>query len=137
MPAVAWPQVITTVAGTDWFFPTNTLPALNAPLGYPYGAVIDGKGDLYVSDIYNHIVVRIAQDGTLKVVAGNGSFGSVGDGTPAALSGDGGPATSASLIQPEGLALDAAGNLYIADSYRVRKVSPNGIISTVAGVNLS
>jgi len=117
--------IITTVAGTAWTFPATPLPAMNAPLGFTQGIAVDGKGNVLVADFGNNMVFRIAPDGTLTVVAGNGTLG---------FSGDGGPATSASLAYPRGLALDSAGNVYIAESLssRIRKVS-GGIITTVAG----
>src|SRR5271168_4471720 len=109
-------QVITTVAGTSYLFPTQPLPAIGAPLGRIGGVAIDAKGNLYASDQDDNIVVLITPNGTLTVFAGNGITG---------FSGDGGPATSASLNKPTGLALDASGNLYIADTFggRIRKVS--------------
>ena len=121
--APVYGQVITTVAGTDWFFPTSGLPALSAPLGWVKGAAVDAQGNVYGADFDNNIVVRISPNGMLTVVAGNGEPG---------FSGDGGPATSASLSGPQGVAVDSAGNLYIADSSRIRKVS-GGTITTVAG----
>ena len=118
-------QVINTVAGTSWFFPTSGVQAMNAPLGNLQGVALDAQGNVYASDSENNIVVRISPDGVLTIVAGNGNKG---------YSGDGGPATSASLSVPAGLAVDSAGNLYIADSWndRIRKVS-GGTITTVAG----
>ena len=119
-------QVITTVAGGGWrAFPSVDIPALNAPLGTVWSPAVDTQGNVYVADTYNNVVVRISPGGTLTLIAGNGK---------AAFAGDGGPATGASLNFPAGLALDAAGNLYIADSKnnRVRKIS-GGIITTVAG----
>lgn len=117
--------VITTVAGTDFLFPNEAQSAIKAPLGHLFGVALDNKGNVYAADGDNHVVVRISPDGTLNVVAGNGIPG---------FSGDGGPATSASLNGPFGVALDSAENLYIADYYngRVRKVS-GGIITSVAG----
>jgi outer membrane protein assembly factor BamB len=100
-------QVINTVAGTSWFFPTSGVQAMNAPLGNLQGVALDAQGNVYASDSENNIVVRISPDGVLTIVAGNGNKG---------YSGDGGPATSASLSVPAGLAVDSAGNLYIADS---------------------
>ena len=93
-------QVITTVAGTTFTFPRLPLPALNAPIGFPYGVATDFKGNLYISDFAVSIVTRVAPDGTLSVVAGNGTYG---------FSGDDGPATSAALHSPVGLAIDAIG----------------------------
>jgi uncharacterized protein (TIGR03437 family) len=131
--------IITTVAGTDWHFPTQSLPALSAPLGAIAAIAVDQAGNVYAADTNNNVVERISPDGTLTVVAGNGIAG---------FSGDGGPATSASLNSGSGflpgaaseqaglggLAVDLFGNLYIADTLnsRIRKVS-GGIITTVAG----
>jgi sugar lactone lactonase YvrE len=118
-------QIITTVAGTDFVFPSTPLPAVNAPLGNIQGVAVDAQGNVYAADSGNNLVVRISPNGALTVVAGNGIGG---------FSGDGGPATSASLDGPYGVAVDAAGNLYIADSWngRIRKVS-GGTITTIAG----
>jgi sugar lactone lactonase YvrE len=118
-------QVVATIAGTDWSFPTTPLPATQAPLGSTYCMAMDANGNLYVADQDNSIVFRIAPDGTVTVAAGNGIHG---------FSGDGGPANMAALNGPVGLAVDAAGNLYSADNgnFRVRKVS-NGIITAFAG----
>jgi TonB family protein len=105
-------------------------PAASAQLSFPLGLAVDGKGNLYIADSGNNLVRRITTDGIMTTVAG----------TPAAetirgFSGDGGPATSAQLNLPFGVALDAAGNLYIADfgNARVRMVTPAGVITTVAG----
>jgi len=122
---VADAQVITTVVGTDWSFPPTPLPAIHAPLGNVTGVAVDNQGNVYAADGSNNIVVRIATDGMLTVVAGNGLAG---------YSGDGGPATSASL-SPGAIAVDKAGDLYIADGphFVVRRVTPDGLIATVAG----
>jgi uncharacterized protein (TIGR03437 family) len=90
------------------------------------GLVMDGAGNLYICDGGNQRIRKVAPDGTITTVAGNGSPG---------FSGDGGPATTATLWYPSGIAMDRNGNLYIADSsnYRIRKVAPDGTISTVAG----
>jgi uncharacterized protein (TIGR03437 family) len=101
-------------------------PATGASLFVPLGLAVDANGNIYISDFGNSRVRKVSSGGIISTVAGNGLFG---------YSGDGGPAASALLNAPEGLAVDTAGNLYIADSgnQRIRKISPAGIISTVAG----
>jgi sugar lactone lactonase YvrE len=86
----------------------------------------DSSGNLYAADIHNYVVWKIAPDGTSTIVAGNGTPG---------FSGDAGPATSAQLDTPTAIAVDAIGDLFIADcfNYRIRIVTPDGIISTIAG----
>ena len=103
-------------------------PATSAQLNAPVGLCYDAAGNLYIADYGNNRVVRVdAATGILTLVAGNGAYASTGDG---------GPATLASLHSPAGLAVDAAGNLYIAElaGYRVRKVdAQTGMITTYAG----
>jgi len=101
-------------------------PAINASFNEPEGVAVDSAGSLYIADEGNNRIRKVTTDGIIHEFAGNGTLG---------YSGDGGPATSATLYYPHGLALDAAGNVYIADggNNRIRKVTPNGIISTVAG----
>ena len=94
--------------------------------GYPGGIAADGAGNVYISDAGNHRVRKVSTTGVITTVAGNGTPGN---------SGDGGLAAGAQLMYPAGLAIDAAGNLYIADVTHVRKVSPDGIITTVLTVN--
>ncbi|MDP9170036.1 MAG: hypothetical protein M3N54_05430 [Acidobacteriota bacterium] len=122
--------VITTVAGSSNTF-SNSVgdggPATSAVLSYPTGLAVDSAGNLYISDTGNRRVRRVDNTGTITTFAGNGLQGSVGN------VGDGGAATSA-RVSPAGLTLDAAGNLYIADSGNnlIRQVS-GGKITTVAG----
>ena len=120
--------IITTVAGNGSFgFSGDGGPATNASLGGPASVGLDAFGNLYIADNSNYRVRRVATNGVIATVAGNELGG---------YSGDGGAATAASLLSPSGLALDAFGNLYIADSgnNRVREMDTNGIITTVAGV---
>ena len=93
----------------------------------PVGVALDAAGNLYAADQNSGEVVKVNSNGTVSLVAGgNGYFGNPGDG---------GPATAAVIVSPQGVSFDAAGDLYIADqgSQRIRKVNLNGIISTVAG----
>ena len=125
--------------GTIVTFAGNGIPgyagdggaATNAELYSPAGVVVDGAGNVFIVDSANSLVRKVDGSGTITRVAGL-----VTGGTPSGgYSGDNGPATSAQLYNPVGLAIDAAGNLYIADSGNnvIRKVDTNGIITTVAG----
>jgi hypothetical protein len=127
--------IITTVAGNTHGRTNDGGPA-TAGLIYWGGAVaVDTAGNLFIADLEN--IRKIAPDGVIDTVSGqSGCCG--GDPLWKAqehCSGDGGPATSAIMNQPTGVAVDLTGNLYIADqeNRRVRKVTPDGIITTVAG----
>jgi len=110
----------------------NGEPATAASLYYPWGVAVDATGNLYIADHYNFRIRKVAPAGTITTVAGDGFMDASRNGR---YSGDGGPATAASLWGPRGVAVDAAGNLYIADydNHRIRKVTPAGTITTVAG----
>jgi sugar lactone lactonase YvrE len=117
--------VIATVVGSGTQgFSGDTGPATSAQLNGPTGVAVDAASDLYIADTSNQRVRKVS-NGVITTVVGNGTPG---------FSGDGGPAASAQLNGPTGVAVDAAGNLYVADSgnSRIRKVS-NGVITTVAG----
>lgn len=119
--------MLTNVVGTGHSgFSGDGGPATKAEMNVPAGLAFDAKGNLYIADRANHRVRRVDTKGTITTVAGNGTAG---------FSGDGGPATKASLNLPSGLVVDSKGNLYIADrsNNRVRVVSSNGIIKTFAG----
>jgi sugar lactone lactonase YvrE len=119
--------VITTFAGTGITGASGDGGlATAAHLTTPYGLALDAEGDLYVADLAENVVRKILASGIITIVAGTGTAG---------FSGDGGVATKAQLSQPRGLAVDSAGNLFIADSgnHRVRRVDQNGTITTVAG----
>lgn len=105
-------------------------PALSATLGAPQDVLADSSGNVYIADTGHSRVRRVAPDGTITTVAGNGKASDV-----TGFNGDGGPATAAVIGEPSGLALDGAGNLYIVDRFHstVRKVTPDGNITTVAG----
>lgn len=119
---------IATIAGSGQFSSedANNIPALQAQLGYPNDVEIDALGRIYIVDSLNRRVRRIDADGKLRNFAGNGIYG---------YSGDGGAGNAASMRRPSRMAIDSAGNVYIADisDHRIRKVNTAGIISTVAG----
>ena len=118
---------ISTVAGSDTVGDGG--PATEAILLQAEGIAVDPSGNVYVSDALGHRVRKISPTGVIRTVAGTGQRG---------YSGDGGPATSAELNAPYGLAVDRAGTLYIADlgNARVRRVSPDGTIVTLAAAPL-
>jgi uncharacterized protein (TIGR03437 family) len=124
--------VITTVAGNGVGFAGDNGPATSAQLDYPESAAVDFAGNLYIADTYNNRIRKVwISNGVITTVAGTGPSG---DTAGRGYGGDGGPATSAQLYLPAGVAVDSVGNLYIADwgNSRIRKVS-NGVITTVAG----
>ncbi len=107
-------------------------PATSAQLE-PDGVAVDGSGNVYIGDFGDNEVRKVS-DGTISRVAGDGTnCANAGQGTPSC--GDGGPATSAQITQPTAVALDPAGDLFIADTddEEVRKVTRGGMITTVAG----
>ena len=118
---------ISTFAGIgEAGFSGDDAPAVKARLNLPSGVVADGKGNLFISDRSNDRIRVVDKKGVIRTYAGTGVAG---------FQGDAGPALKAQLDKPFGIALDEAENLYIADrnNNRVRKVSPEGIITTVAG----
>ncbi len=121
--------IITTIAGTGVAgYNGDGIPATSAKLNDPCGLALDANGDLYIADINNNRIRKIDHNtGVITTMAGNGIN---------AFSGDGGPATSASLGAAGYIVFDESGNLFIADNnnFRIRVVSvATGIISTVAG----
>ncbi|MCW3123114.1 MAG: hypothetical protein JWQ38_2606 [Flavipsychrobacter sp.] len=118
-------NLITTFAGNG----TSGLsgdgsPATAAELKAPSGLAVDAAGNVYIADAANSNIRMVTPAGIISTFAGGGS-----------TLGDGGPATAAKLSLPSGLAFDGSGNLYVADeaNHRMRKITPAGIITTVAG----
>jgi streptogramin lyase len=122
--------VITTVVGTGRSgYGGDGGPATQAQLGgAPVYLAVGPDGSLYLDDSGNYAIRRVAADGIITTVVGNGKFGG---------GGDGGPAQQAQLAYPTGIAFGPDGSLYIIDGSRVRRVGPDGIITTVAGSNNS
>jgi sugar lactone lactonase YvrE len=118
---------LTTVAGGGISGLGDGGLATKASLNGPSDMLLDTAGNLYIADSFNNRVRKVDVYGIITTVAGNGQQG--------VYSGDGGPATAASLWHAQAMAMDAQGNLFIADSdnNRVREVDTNGIITTVAG----
>ncbi len=115
--------VIATVAGTGTpGFSGDGGPAAAAQISSPNGVAVDAAGNLYIADADNKRVRKVTAEGVINTFAGSGGGG---------VGGDGGPATSAQLMTPYGVATDALGNVYVADGFAVRRVSADGIISTV------
>ena len=118
---------ISTVAGSGTAgFAGDGAAAASAQLNAPFGVAVDAAGNLYIAEFGNNRVRKVAANGNISTLAGNGVSG---------FSGDGLQATAAMLNGPQSVAVDSAGNVYIADTAnnRVRKVAANGVITTVAG----
>src|SRR5260221_551174 len=119
---------LTTVAGngTDYDSSGDGGPATSAGIRSPGAVYVDGFGNIFIADTYSDRVREVvAATGIIQTVAGNGTNG---------FSGDGGPATTAELVDPTGVCVDDAGNIFIADENRIREVvATTGIIQTVAG----
>jgi len=126
--ALAQQSVLTTVAGTGaGGYNGDGKQATAAQLKGPYDVDVDAAGNIYIAEWYNSRIRKIdAGTGIIRTIAGSGGH---------FFDGDDGPATSANLDSPEGVVVDDAGNIYISDSLnnRVRKITPSGTITTIAG----
>src|SRR5689334_6191380 len=128
---VAPTGLISTVAGTGIAgFSGDGGPASAARLNLPYGLAVDPAGYLYVADLGNNRVRRISPEGVIVTVAGSGARAGFRDNVPA---------VEAPLLTPRNVAVDGAGNLYISEfeGHRVRRVTPDGRIATVAGTGIA
>jgi sugar lactone lactonase YvrE len=140
--------IITTVAGNGNLIPTQSYgpeagyyfgdggAATNAVLNLPVGVAVDASGNLFIAESGNNRIRKVDANGVITTMAGNGAVTIIQDyGLAGSYSGDGGEATNAGLFNPSGVAVDASGNLFIADdlNFRIRKVDVNGLITTVAG----
>src|SRR5580700_3036735 len=119
--------IISTFAGNGTMgFGGDGAAASSATLANPHSIAFDSAGNLYISDTLNHRIRRVDMNGNIETIAGNGMIGNAGDG---------GQATSASMTNPWGIAVDGSGNIYFADSLNntIRKINAAGVISTIAG----
>ena len=120
-------QTISTYAGNGTSgYTGDGAAATSAKLSSPGSSCADAAGNLYIADKNNHVIRKVGTDGVISTIVGTGTAGNTGDG---------GPANAATISAPLSVKVDAAGNLFIADfgNSRIRKVTPAGIISTVAG----
>jgi len=133
-------NIITTIAGTDSSFLGDGQPAISVPIGNVSGVAVDSAGNVYFTDPAQAMVLQVTPAGILNRIAGNGI---------ADYSGDGGPATSAAIADSQslagqlpgfysrsalgGIATDKTGAVYFADGVRLRRVTPDGVINTIAG----
>jgi sugar lactone lactonase YvrE len=121
--------VIATVAGSGTAgFLGDGMPAVNARLSSPAAVAFDNRGNLLIVDYGNNRLRRVTSDGNINTIAGNGT---------SSTTGDGGPASAATISQPLALAVDTAGNIFIAErgTNTVRRIATDGTIMTVAGKN--
>jgi trimeric autotransporter adhesin len=116
--------IITTVAGSTFGYSGNGGPATDAQLKGPVGICFDRSGDLLVADEEAANIRMVDKYGIISAIAGSSIPG---------YSGDGGQATAAGLVDPDGIAADGKGNIYFTDSYRVRKIDSTGIVTTIVG----
>lgn len=119
---------ISTFAGNGALGYTGDAGPATAAEFHPNCVTVDAQGNVYIADWFSDVVRQISPNGVINTIAGSGTIG---------YSGDGGPATSAQLAYPCGIAFDASGNIYIADSGNnvIRQVNPSGTINTIAGSN--
>jgi len=120
--------LLTAIAGKDFVFPRQGVPALQAPLGRVTSVAVDPAGNVFALDTWNNIVVKIAPDGRLSVVAGNGQDSSSG-------AADGTLALDGPLSFPSSIAVDGAGNLYIMEARKIRVVNAQGVIRTAVSLD--
>tara|TARA_B100001989_G_scaffold235551_1_gene196865 strand:+ start:9917 stop:13585 length:3669 start_codon:yes stop_codon:yes gene_type:complete len=112
----------------------KTGPALKSSFGYPSGIAIDAQANIYLLDKYNHVIRKLGIDGNITVFAGGGSCRKDATGKRVDCFRDG-KGTQAEFYRPSGISLDLDGNLYVADTnnHKIRKITPDGQVTTIAG----
>lgn len=122
-------NIYTTAGSGSMGFSGDGGAATSANLSFPYAAVFDASGNMYISDANNHRIRKVDLNGIITTYAGTGAQGA---------SGDGGAANLARFSFPYGMVFDGLGNLFVADynNHRIRKITPSGIISTFAGTGV-
>jgi len=98
----------------------------SAQFNGPQGVLVDAQGNVYVSDSYNYSIRKISAAGQVSTIAGNGESGFM-DAT----------GTNAQFVYPQGIAMDVQGNIYVADDTRIRVIAPSGVVSTLAGTGVA
>ena len=117
--------VISHIAGTGILgYSGDNGPAVNARIAVKHGLAADAVGNLYLADIGNNRIRKVDAAGTITTIAGTGAFAS---------SGDGGPASQAQVQLPNSIAVASDGTIYFAEAYRVRKITPGGVMQPVCG----
>jgi streptogramin lyase len=125
--AISPSGVVGTMAGTGSVGAANGIDLL-ATFNYPYGVAVDGSGNIYVADVHNNMIRKITSFGEVGTLAGSGKEGHAN-----------GTGTAASFFSPQGVAVDAAGNVYVADQGNnlIRKITSSGAVTTLAGSGAS
>jgi gliding motility-associated-like protein len=126
--SLAYPQNVVTLAGQSGISGSANGNGTAASFDSPHGIACDAVGNVYVADKDNHLIRKITPAGMVSTFAGSGLPGSTD-----------GSATNASFFEPWGIAIDQNGNLYVADTknYKIRKITPAGVVSTLAGTGVS
>lgn len=117
---------VSTLAGTAGVIGADNGPAASATFDAPAGVAVDASGNVYVADFGNRMIRKISTDGMVTTLAGSNTG-------PAGY--NNGPGATATFTSPERLAVDGAGNIYVSDFSTIRKITPDGIVSSFAGRN--
>ena len=116
--------VIRTLAGADWTFQADGKPAVSASIGQASGVAVDAAGNVYIADVLNFQVYRVSADGMIRVLGGNGFD---------ATQPNGPNARNLPVNRPTAVAVAADGSVYFTESYSIRKIAPDGSLSSVVG----